>query len=126
VIAHKNQSFPRRLGFALNGLRHALRSEHSLKTQLVVFVAVVSAMIVLRPGPPWWALVMLASAAVFAAELFNTAIEQLADHLHPEIHPSIRVVKDCAAAAVLLASLGALAVGVALAVHLLSTLHPIH
>ena len=123
MTAHKNQSFPRRLGFALSGLRHALRSEHSLKTQLVVFVGVVVALLVLRPGPLWWALVMLASAGVFAAELFNTAIEALADHLHPEVHPGIRVVKDCAAAAVLVASLGALCVGVALVVHLLSTLH---
>lgn len=123
MTVHKNQPFARRLGFALSGLRHALRSEHSLKTQLVVFVAVVIAMIVLRPGPLWWALVMLASAGVFAAELFNTAVEQLADHLHPEVHPSIRVVKDCAAAAVLVASLGATGVGVALAVHLLSTPH---
>jgi len=119
VIAHKNQSFPRRLGFALSGLRHALRSEHSLKTQLVMFVGVVVALIVLRPGPLWWALVMLASAGVLAAELFNTAVEELADHLHPEVHPSIRVVKDCAAAAVLVASLGALGVAAALIVHLL-------
>jgi undecaprenol kinase len=119
VTSHKNQSLPRRLGFALSGLRHALRSEHSLKTQLVVFVGVIVALLVLRPGPLWWALVMLASAGVFAAELFNTAVEELADHLHPEVHPSIRVVKDCAAAAVLMASLGAVGVGVALVVHLL-------
>jgi len=81
---------------------------------------VVIAMLVLRPGPGWWALVMLASAGVLAAELFNTAIEHLADHLHPEVHPSIRVVKDCAAAAVLVAVLGAVAVGIALAVQLIN------
>ena len=51
--------------------------------------------------------------------MFNTAIEHLADHLHPDIHPSIRAVKDCAAAGVLLASLGAMAVAVALVVHLI-------
>jgi diacylglycerol kinase len=50
--------------------------------------------------------------------MFNTAIEALADHLHPEIHPSIRIVKDCAAGAVLVASLGALGVGVAFVVHI--------
>jgi undecaprenol kinase len=120
VTPRKNHSFPRRLGFALSGLRHALRSEHSVKTQLAVFVGVVIALIFLHPGPLWWALVLLASAGVFAAELLNTAVEHLADHLHPEVHPSIRVVKDCAAAAVLMASLGALGVGVALVVHLLA------
>lgn len=100
-------------------MRHALRSEPSAKVQLAVFVGVVVAMLVLRPGPFWWGLVMLASAGVFAAELLNTAVEHLADHLHPEAHPSIRVVKDCAAAAVLVASLGAVAVAVALVVHLI-------
>ncbi len=115
----KNQSFVRRLGFALAGLGHAVRIERSLRTQAVAFGLVVAALIVLRPGPLWWAVVMLASAGVLAAELFNTALEALADHLHPEQHPHIRIVKDCAAAAVLVATFGALAVGIALAVHLL-------
>ena len=79
----------------------------------------VIALLILRPGPFWWALVMLASAGVLAAEMFNTALEHLVDHLHPEIHPRIGVVKDCAAAGVLIASLGAVAVMVALVVHLI-------
>jgi undecaprenol kinase len=55
---------------------------------------------------------------VLGAELFNTAIEHLADHLHPDLHPEIRIVKDCAAAAVLCAALGAVGVAVALVVEL--------
>ncbi len=51
-------------------------------------------------------------------ELVNTAIEQLADRLHPEKHPSIAIVKDCAAAAVLISSIAALLVAIALIVHL--------
>ena len=115
----KNQSFVRRLRFALAGLGHALRSERSLRTQGALFVLVLIALIVLHPGALWWAAVLLDSAAVLAAEPFNTALEALADHLHPDQHPRIRIVKDCAAAGVLIASLGALAVGIALAVHLL-------
>lgn len=118
TLTHKNQSFARRLRFALTGLGHALTSEHSLRFQAFAFVVVIVALLILRPGPFWWAMVLLASSGVFAAELFNTAIEHLADHLHPEIHPNIRVVKDCAAAAVLMTVLGALAVGVCLLVHL--------
>jgi diacylglycerol kinase (ATP) len=52
--------------------------------------------------------------AVLAAELFNTALEQLADRLHPEQHPQIRIAKDCAAAAVLVVSIGAIVVAAAL------------
>jgi undecaprenol kinase len=103
----------------LAGLGHALRAENSIKIQAGIFVAVLVAMLLLRPEPVWWGLVLLASSGVVTAELLNTAVEHLADHLHPEVHPSIRVVKDCAAAAVLVAVLGAVAVGVALAAHLL-------
>lgn len=107
------------MGFALSGLMHGLRRERSVRFEVVVLVLVFAALAVLRPEPIWWAAAALASAAVLAAELLNTAIETLADHLSPEVHPEIRVVKDCAAAAVFVCVVGALVVAVALAVHLL-------
>ena len=119
MAGRKNQSFHRRVGFALAGIGHAVRTEQSARIQIGAFVMVVVALLILRPGPFWWALVMLASAGVFAAEMFNTAIEHLADHLHPQIHPLIGIVKDCAAAGVLIASLGAVGVMVALVIHLM-------
>jgi diacylglycerol kinase (ATP) len=119
MIGHKNKPFYKRVGFALAGIGHAVRSEQSARIQVGAFALAVAALLVLRPGPFWWALMMLASAGVLAAEMFNTAIEHLADHLHPEIHPQIRAVKDCAAAGVLIASLGAVAVAVALLIHLI-------
>jgi diacylglycerol kinase (ATP) len=119
LLPLKNQSFPARLRFALAGIAHALRTERSLRTQAAVLLAVLLAMLWLRPEPIWWALVSLASAGVLAAELLNTALEQLADRLHPELHEQVRIAKDCAAGGVLLASLGAVAVAVALVVHLL-------
>jgi diacylglycerol kinase (ATP) len=117
----KNQSFLTRLRYAGAGLVIGLRTEHSVQFQILAMLAIFTALVFLRPEPVWWALVALASAAVIAAELFNTAVEHLADHLHPDLHPQIRVVKDCAAAAVLIASLGALAVAAALGVHLFKT-----
>lgn len=107
------------MGFALAGLAHALRTERSVRFEAVVFVLVWAALAVLRPGPLWWAATALASAAVLAAELLNTAIEALADHLSPELHPQIRIVKDCAAAAVFVSVIGALVVAAALVVDLL-------
>ena len=118
-MSWKNQSFAARLGFALRGLAHALRAEASLRLQALAMAAAFAALAWLQPAPVWWALVVLASALVLAAELLNTAIEQLADLLQPDAHPRIRVVKDCAAAAVLIAALGALGVALALAVHLI-------
>ena len=66
----KNRPFLARLGFAVAGIRHALRTERSLLTQAVVLGLVVIALILLRPGFLWCALIAIASAAVMAAELF--------------------------------------------------------
>jgi len=107
------------MGFALAGLAHALRTERSVRFEAVVLVLVWVALALLRPGPGWWAATALASATVLAAELLNTAIEALADHLNPDFHPQIRIVKDCAAAAVFVSVVGALVVAAALAAHLL-------
>lgn len=114
----KNQPLWRRTSFALAGLLAAAASERSLRVELTVIPIVVIALALLRVEPEWWALAALACTLVVAAELFNTAVEHLCDHLHPALHPQIGVVKDCAAAAVLLSCLGSLAVAAALAVHL--------
>ena len=114
----KNRSFAARLRFAIAGLAYAVAAERSIRTQLLAVLVVLGALLYWRPGPLWWALVLLVSAAVLAAELLNTAVERLADLLHPQQHPQIRVIKDCAAAAVLVLSIGALCVAAALAVSL--------
>ena len=115
----KNQPFASRLRFALAGLAATLRSESSFKIHVVAAAAVGAVLAWLRPAPLWWALAALTVAFVLAAELLNTAIEHLADHLHPERHPRIKLVKDCAAAAVLVASVGAIAVAAAFMVYAL-------
>jgi diacylglycerol kinase (ATP) len=118
MTVHKNQPFHHRFRFALMGLAAAWRSERNFRIQLGVFLSVVAVLIVLGIEPVWWALVLLTSGSVLAAELFNTALEHLADHLHPDTHAQIQIVKDCAAAAVLLAASAAIMVGIALIFHL--------
>ena len=48
---------------------------------------------------------------VFVAEIFNTAIEMMIDIFTDKYHTLVKLVKDIAAAVVLLASLNAIAVG---------------
>lgn len=74
----------------------------------MVAACLLPVLLVLRPAPLWWALTGLMAGLVIAAELVNTALEHLVDHLHPEQHPRIKIVKDCAAGAVLVLSLAAL------------------
>ena len=100
----KGQSLVRRLGFALAGLRAAFARERSFRTHLLAAFAVVTVLCVTRPPLVWWAIGFLATGLVLVAELLNSALEALADRIHPEQHPEIRAAKDLAAAAVLVAS----------------------
>jgi len=118
MTIHKNQSLVRRFRFAFQGLAAAWRSEANFRIQVTTLLAVVVVLVVVKIEPIWWALVLLTSGAVLAAELVNTSLEHLADHLHPETHPRIQIVKDCAAAAVLVTAGAAVAVGIALIIHL--------
>lgn len=112
----KGQPLHRRVHHALDGLCRAVRGERSLRTHLLATGAVLAALVALRPAPLWWAAAALACALVIAAELLNTALETLADRLHPEHDPAIGAAKDVAAAAVLVASLAALVVALAFVV----------
>jgi diacylglycerol kinase (ATP) len=61
-----------------------------------------------------WLLLSLTISAVLAAEAFNTALEQMMDLFHPELHPLARNAKDLAAAAVLITSIAAAVIGIIL------------
>jgi undecaprenol kinase len=109
----KGHAFGQRLRWATQGIAAALKREKSMRTHLAALLAVVLVLAVCRATPMWWALMLMACALVLVTELLNTALEELADHLHPGQHPAIGRAKDMAAGAVLLASLCAVAVGVA-------------
>lgn len=57
-------------------------------------------------------IVIMAVFSVLVLELINIALERLVDIMKPRIHHYAGVVKDATAAAVLVASLGALVVGI--------------
>lgn len=100
-----------RFGFAWSGIVVAWRDEQSFRIQVAFALAVPIILLLLRVSAIWWALVVVIVLLILAAELFNTALESLIDHLHPEMHPRIKIAKDCAAGAVLLLSIGAVIVG---------------
>ncbi len=114
----KNRPFIERMGFALAGLKAAWQREASFRTHCVMGLLAVAALVVLRPAPVWWAVILLVVALILALELVNSALEGIIDHLHPERHPEIKVIKDMVAGAVLVLSATALLVALALAVDL--------
>ena len=116
----KRQPFYMRLGFAVNGLYLAYLREPSFRVHVIACIGVIALLAIVNAQPIWWAMGALAVGLVMVTELINTAIETLADHLHPEKHPEIGAVKDIAAAAVLISSLIALLVATAFTIHWLN------
>ena len=104
--------------FALNGIKLAWASERSFRIQSVFGIAAVPALLVLRPGLIWSALIAIMIVLVLAVELMNSALEALADRLHPEAHPEVKKVKDMAAGAVLMLSMASLIVGLLMLISL--------
>ena len=79
-------------------------------------------------------LLLLTIGGVMAAEMFNTALEELCDKLSSEYHPLIKFAKDCAAGAVLVLAVFAAVTGIILfgtisgllALYLFYISHPFH
>lgn len=102
----RKQSF----GYAINGLCGLYR-ETNARIHAAATVLVIALGAVLGLTPIDWTLLAIAATVVWVAEALNTALEALSDAAVPEHSPQIAVAKDVAAGAVLLASLGAVAVG---------------
>ena len=96
---------------AFAGLLFVLRSQHNAWLHGVVTVLALVLGVAVRLSADEWCLLVLAIAVVWVAEAFNTGLEVLADTVVPERHPTVKIAKDVAAGAVLLASLGALVIG---------------
>ena len=73
--------------------------------------AAVAVTAALRPGLIWAAMVTFSIVLVLGLELVNSAVESIIDFLHPETAPEIKLAKDVAAGAVLVATIGAVVVG---------------
>jgi len=100
----------RSAGFAVSGLRHVYRTQANFRIEVWAGVVALGLTLGLRVPP---APVLLACALVLGAELLNTAVEAVVDLASPEQHPLAKIAKDAAAGAVLVVSLGALLVGLA-------------
>jgi diacylglycerol kinase len=106
-IAARVRSF----GPALWGLATLLRSEHNARIHLLAAVLACGLGAALGLPRGDWLWLAAAIAVVFTAEALNSALEALADAVHPAPHPLVGRAKDYGAAAVLIASLGAAAIG---------------
>jgi len=106
-VKSRIQSF----GYALKGWQELLTSEPNAVLHIIAAAIAVTLGWYLHINATEWLFVVLAIVLVFAAELFNTALEVLCNFVEPERHPQIKKIKDLSAGAVLMLSIGALLIG---------------
>ena len=97
--------------FALQGIVDFFKLEHNALIHLLATVLVLAGVWYYRLTNNEVAIVLIVTGFVWGVELVNTAIERLADFIHPEQHDSIKLIKDLSAAAVLIAAFTAVAAG---------------
>jgi diacylglycerol kinase len=106
-IDSRIQSF----GHAFRGWGYVLKTQHNAWIHAVVATLVFALAFWLELPPRDWAVLILTVTMVFAAEFVNTAIEAVVDLASPSHHPLAKVGKDVGAAAVLIAALAAVLIG---------------
>ena len=107
---------------AFRGLQQGIRGESSFFAHFFITAAVILAAIVLDVNLLEWCLLIICITVVLVAEMVNTALESLARAITDEPNPHVGGALDIGSAAVLLASMGASAVGVVVLLEALAKL----
>ena len=97
--------------YAANGFWMLISSEPSIIAQMVIATAVTIFGFFIGLTQTEWLFQTMAIGLVLTAESLNTAIENVADFVHPEYHKKIGIIKDVAAGAAFFAALFAIIIG---------------
>lgn len=98
--------------YAFQGAYKLVTTEHSVMVQFSIGILVTIAGFWFKITATEWMLQILAIGLVLGIEGVNTAIEKIADFIHPQYHERIGFIKDIAAGAVFFAAIAALSIGV--------------
>jgi diacylglycerol kinase len=114
MMPEKQPQQPLRNSFrhAFAGMSFVLRTQRNAKIHLAITLLVILIAIWLELPSIEWALLVLAIALVWVTESLNTALEATLDAFKIEYHPFIKIAKDVGAAAVLLAAIAAVIIGI--------------
>ena len=112
MVAITPQSLRNSFRYALRGLRHTFRTQQSFRIQVLAAAVVVACLPLLQVSIRDAVILIVMTAAVLVLELINTVVEHLTDLVSARLSPVAQAVKDTMAAAVFVASIVALVVGV--------------
>ena len=93
------------IGFAFKGMLMLIKTEASIKVQLCITIVITFAGFYFEISKTEWMVQLAMIGLVMSLEGMNTAIEHIADFIHPEYHKKIGLIKDVAAGAVFIAAI---------------------
>ena len=93
--------------FAWHGITRFFKEEHNARVHLLATVVVGCLSYLLSITVFELLIIIIVTSGVWVAEIFNTVIEKIMDHISPQQHPRVRYIKDLSAAAVLITSITA-------------------
>lgn len=97
--------------YATKGALLLVRTEPSIQVQAVIAIIMTIAGFYYKITSTQWILQTFAIGLVMSLEGVNTAIEAIADFIHPDFHQKIGLIKDLAAGAVFIAAITAVIIG---------------
>jgi diacylglycerol kinase len=97
--------------YAFRGLFKIFREEQNLQVESISAIIVIALGFVFQIKSLEWCAILICIALVILMETVNSAVERMADVLKPRIHSYVKEMKDIMAAAVMIASLLSIAVG---------------
>lgn len=97
--------------YAYKGAFKLITTEHSVMVQFSIGILLTGAGFYFGISPTEWLFQTLAIGMVMSIEGLNTAVEKIADFIHPNYHERIGFIKDIAAGAVFFAAITAIIIG---------------
>ena len=98
--------------YAWQALNAFFDRQHTAIVPLFFTIAVFAAAIFFNVSKTELIALVISAGLVWSAEVFNSAIEEMMDHVSRDYHPRIKYIKDVAAAAVLISVVAAVITGI--------------
>ena len=99
------------VGYAFKGAYLLITTENSIKLQFCIGIVMTILGFIVNLSATEWMIQILTIGLILSIEGLNTAIEEIADFIHPEHHSKIGLIKDLAAGAVFILAIAAVIVG---------------
>ncbi len=98
--------------YAINGLYYAFKTQANMQIHIVAMICVIIAGFYFQVSTMEWLFLILTIALVLMSEMVNTTIEEIVNFISPTYNTKAGIIKDLAAAFVLLSAIFAIVVGV--------------